>query len=129
MTLPASGPISIAQANVELGRPATLPASMDEWPLRWLAGAGGSGTAYSMSQFHGKSAIIREPASGDYYDSNTFWQLFGGNGTIRWGGITVASGLPLSTTSHTVDVWTYFRGSLRDTTFSRYSVWRTRIGP
>lgn len=38
MTLPVSGPISMSQINVELSRPATQTVSLDEAPVRGLAG-------------------------------------------------------------------------------------------
>lgn len=56
MTLPVSGPISLGQANTELGRSATATLSMNDSQLRTLAGAGGSGTPWSMNALYGKSA-------------------------------------------------------------------------
>lgn len=56
MTMPASGPISLGQANTELGRSATATLSMNDSQLRTLAGAGGSGTPWSMNALYGKSA-------------------------------------------------------------------------
>lgn len=143
MTLPASGPISIAQVNVELGRPATQVASMDEWPLRWLASAGGSGTGYSMSQFHSKSGIIRDPASGEYAQRLfTSWNLVFNQLRLYWGGVHIFSGNS-STTSAVVGEWTYFRGGAYQYTYQQqgptgewhwvtetyYGVWRQRQGP
>jgi hypothetical protein len=143
MTLPASGGISLAQVNAELARPATQVVSMDEWPLRWLAGAGGSGTGYSMSQFHGKSAIIREPASGEYAQRIfTSWNNFGSQLRLYWGGVHIFTGNS-STTSATVGAWTYFRGGTYQYTYEQqdptgnwytvteiyYGVWRQRQGP
>lgn len=54
MTLPASGTITAAMINVELGRVSTAPFSMNGAEERALAGKS-SGTI-SFSDFHGKSA-------------------------------------------------------------------------
>ena len=54
MTMPASGPISLGQANTELGRSATATLSMNDSQLRALAGVGGSGTTWSMNSLYGK---------------------------------------------------------------------------
>jgi hypothetical protein len=56
MTMPASGPISLGQANTELGFSATALISMNDAAVRTLAGVGGSGTQWSMDSLYGKSA-------------------------------------------------------------------------
>lgn len=65
MTMVSSGPISLGgtatsgglnqSVNVELGYSGTAQISMNDSAVRTLAGAGGSGTQYSMSSFYGKS--------------------------------------------------------------------------
>jgi hypothetical protein len=56
MTMPSSGPISLGQANTELGRSATATLTMNDSALRTLAGVGGSGTTWGMNSLYGKSA-------------------------------------------------------------------------
>lgn len=138
MTLPASGYIGLAHVNQELGRPLTQFISMNDPDVRRLAGAP-SGLIW-MSQLHGKSNIIREPASGEFYDSWTSWEY---NGALRWGGVTIARNVHGA--SYTSGVWTYFKSSARPETIWRpgtgddnngwsetvysYAVWRQRLGP
>jgi hypothetical protein len=55
MTLPASGPISFNQINVELGLSGTATGSLNDAAYRTLAGVPGSGTTISLSNFYGKS--------------------------------------------------------------------------
>ena len=54
--MPSSGPISLGQANTELGRSATATLTMNDSALRTLAGVGGSGTTWGMNSLYGKSA-------------------------------------------------------------------------
>jgi hypothetical protein len=63
MTMPSSGPISLGQANTELGRSATATLTMNDSQLRTLAGVGGSGTTWSMSSLYGKSNVTVSLAS------------------------------------------------------------------
>jgi len=63
MTMPSSGPISLGQANTELGRSATATIDMNDAALRTLAGVGGSGTTWSMNSLYGKSFITISLAS------------------------------------------------------------------
>jgi len=55
MTMPASGPISLGQANTELGLSSTALITMNDAALRTLAGVGGSGTTWSMNSLYGKT--------------------------------------------------------------------------
>lgn len=73
MTLPASGPISFNNINVELGQPGTTNANINQAPYRTLAGIPGSGTTISLSNFYGKSnrSAIALTGSGTNYDVYT----------------------------------------------------------
>ena len=91
MTMPASGPISLGQANTELGFSATALISMNDAAVRTLAGVGGSGTQWSMSSLYGKSAVTISLASltsiyGDTpYPGLAFaYYLFNSNGVITY---------------------------------------------
>ena len=55
MTMPSSGPISLGQANTELGFSATALITMNDAAVRTLAGVGGSGTTWSMNSLYGKT--------------------------------------------------------------------------
>lgn len=137
MTLPSSGPIYLSQVNTELGRPWNQWITMNDGDVRRLAGAP-SGPVW-MSWLHGKSNIIREPASGEYaqrlYSS---WDGLGSSFTISWFGARLAS-VHYTVTSHTIGVWTYFKGSqhaiptddgMGNVGFIYYyGIWRTRLGP
>lgn len=57
MPLVGSGPISLYDANVELGRPGGQAISMDDGGLRTLAGVGGSGSLWGMNSLYGKSNV------------------------------------------------------------------------
>jgi hypothetical protein len=92
MTMPSSGPISLGQANTELGRSATATLTMNDSALRTLAGVGGSGTQWSMNSLYGKSAITISLAglTGVYglaYPGNTAYAelIFNSNGTVQQG--------------------------------------------
>ena len=63
MTMPSSGPISLGQANTELGFSATALITMNDAALRSLAGVGGSGTTWGMNSLYGKSAVTISLAS------------------------------------------------------------------
>jgi hypothetical protein len=55
MALPTTGPISLANVNVELGRSSTATISLNETAVRNLAGI--SSGAISMADLRGKSAV------------------------------------------------------------------------
>jgi len=78
-------------------------------------------------------SIIREPASGEYYDNVTAWSdiNIAGYGVVSWGGTQVAQ-LPLGSTVVGSGGATYYRGSSRGCTWIRgiplacsYGVYRT----
>jgi hypothetical protein len=90
--MPSSGPISLNQANTELGRSATATLEMNDSALRALAGVGGSGTTWGMNSLYGKSAVTISlaPLVGVYglaYPGNTAYAeyIFNSNGTIQTG--------------------------------------------
>jgi len=58
MTLPASGPISLSEVNVELQAPATATISLNDSGVRYLTQIYGSGTQISMSSLFGTSRLF-----------------------------------------------------------------------
>lgn len=62
MTLPASGPISISQVNVELGYAAATPDNLGSSAIRSLAGNGGG--PVSMSVLYGKASSTNTLVAG-----------------------------------------------------------------
>lgn len=62
MALPSTGPISLANVNVELGLSSTTTISLNQTDVRTLAGVA-SGTI-SMSDLRGKSNVTFNPAGG-----------------------------------------------------------------
>ncbi len=63
MALPSTGPISLANVNVELGLSSTATISLNQANVRTLAGVA-SGTI-SMSNLRGKTNVTFTPAGGD----------------------------------------------------------------
>lgn len=132
MTLPASGAIYLAQVNTELGRPATQWITMNDPDVRRLAGAP-SGLIW-MSQLHGKSNIVREPASGSFYEyGRTYFLNHVANWVeVMWNGTQVVPRSSPAATSYTVGTTTYYTTwSLKNIVgdYYWYDVYRTRLGP
>lgn len=133
MTLPASGYLGLAHVNQELGRPLTQFISMNDPDLRRLAGVP-SGLIF-MSQLHGKSNIIREPASGAIYQANwTYWLENTKNRAtaIYWNGTWVGDWAGTGRGTITVGSITYANGGNLHNQYSDsyfYDVYRLRPGP
>jgi hypothetical protein len=84
MTMPASGALNMGGTTTpqsvanELGLGLTTTISMNQAAVRTLAGAGGSGTTWSMNSLYGKSAgfatvsLATIPASTDAYYQGDF---------------------------------------------------------
>ena len=60
MALPGSGPLSMSQVNIELGRPSTQAISLNDSQVRTLAGQGSG--AVTMWHLLGKSNVTFTPA-------------------------------------------------------------------
>lgn len=64
------------------------------------------------------STEVRDPTSGDYRNSNTYWDTYTVGGTYAaWFGSSIYPG---SATSITVGGFTYYRGTLRSTSSGQY---------
>lgn len=101
MTLPASGnSISLSQVNTELGYSSTAAISMNDAAVRSLFGAGGSGTAISMSQGFGKSNQFAFTITSGQTNANlrTLAVNAGWNGTAKVIA-TIGSGVYIYSTS------------------------------
>lgn len=98
MTLPASGPISFNNINVELGVSGTTQASLGQTSYRTLAGVPSG--AISMSNFYGKSnAFAASIASNQTNFNLRTWALANGwNGSVA-ATITINSGVYIYSTS------------------------------
>lgn len=80
MALPASGTISLANVNVELGLSSTATISLNQANVRSLAGIA-SGTI-SMSDLLGKSNVTFTPAGGDSVGTAVTLYEYGAGGTV-----------------------------------------------
>lgn len=116
MTLPSSGPISLAQVNTELGKSSTAPISLNDAAVRSLAGKPSG--PISMADLRGKSASSREPPTGTNYNYANFnWVVYLSDWWIEiyWNGVLVydaASSDAPTLSSVKVGEWTYYRGAL-----------------
>jgi hypothetical protein len=72
MTLPASGPLSLAEVNTELFRNSTAAITMNDAEVRTLAGRVGAGTAISFGDLRGKTYILLVFNSSDSFTLRTF---------------------------------------------------------
>lgn len=106
MALQTSGAISLANVQTEFG--GVNPISISEYYGK-VAGIPASGTI-SLSHFYGKSKIIREPESGEYYDSRNKWVY--------------------NIEENTVDViynayaYTFYQGNINSVNFGGYTYYR-----
>lgn len=111
MTLPSSGTLQASDINVELGRAWNHFFDVNGAAERNLAGKPSG--AISFADFYGKSNIIREPPTGEYYgDYGWFYESFYRVYDLYWQGapiLTAQSGTPPA--SRVVGSWTYYRGS------------------
>lgn len=96
MALPASGPISLANVNVELGLGSTTTISLNQTNVRTLAGKA-SGTI-SMSDLLGKSNVTFTPAGGTSAGAAVALSNSGGPGSVS---VTISCSTSAS--------WTYTR--------------------
>lgn len=120
MTLPASGPLSLSQVNVELGNPSTATISLNDANVRTLANVPSG--AISMQNLLGKSFIqlLRQPANGVVTvvgpSSGYAGGAFFANGSIgidltRSGVLATAWLSPFNTTpSNNLDFFSQFEG-------------------
>lgn len=124
MTTP-TGFIQASDINVELGRAWNAPFNLNNPEVRNLAGKPSG--AISFGDLRGKSNLIREPASGDYFQQDvTMWFDRPGNNTTRlyWNGHL--GDHPIGSTAIVVGSWTYYRGSWRSDygMSKRYGIYR-----
>ena len=98
MTLPASGPISFNNINVELGVSGTTQASLGQTSYRTLAGVASG--QISMSNFYGKANQFAFTISGNTANANlaTLATAAGWNGTSKVVA-TISSGVYVYSTS------------------------------
>lgn len=125
MALQTSGAISLANVQTEFG--GVNPISISEYYGK-VAGIPASGTI-SLSHFYGKSNIIREPESGEYYAlGTTHWMVVSGNNltSVKWNGVFPIAGQSGQLSSYSVSGYTYYRGTYRgkDKMGTYYGVYR-----
>lgn len=114
MTTP-TGFIQASDVNVELGRAWNAPFNLNDAAVRSLAGKPSG--AISFADLRGKSNIIREPPSGDYFASVNGLQYgmnyisFYGMADIIWAGGTIAQHNGKPNASYVKGNWTYYRGT------------------
>lgn len=132
MTLPATGPISMSQVATELGISAT-GLSLNDSRVRALAGKPSG--AISMADLRGKSAVIREPATGDNYSTSSPTYFVANLNTpsqaqFAWNGTNVGIAAE-GTTVVQNGGWWYIRGSLRavQPPISYYGIYRQNVAP
>lgn len=107
MALQTSGAISLANVQTEFG--GGNPISISEYYGK-AAGIPASGTI-SLSHFYGKSNIIREPASGEYYgQTHAFMTTNVGFIRILWNGTVFNIDGDDSFTSCSNGGYTYYKG-------------------
>lgn len=115
MALQTSGAISLANVQTEFG--GVNPISISEYYGK-AAGIPASGTI-SLSHFYGKSNIIREPESGDYFDVNSSYSFRYAaplkKTSIFWNSTTLLTMLPGDVSSFVSEGYTYYRGQYRYT--------------
>jgi len=95
MALPSTGPISLANVNVEIGLSSTTTISLNQTGVRTVAGVA-SGTI-SMSNLRGKSNIF-SPSGGGTAGTAVALYAFGEGGTVT---VTISCTISAS--------WTYTR--------------------
>ena len=116
MALQTSGAISLANVQTEFG--GANPISISEYYGK-VAGIPASGTI-SLSHFYGKSNIIREPDSGEYFveNGNAFgWTVYtSGYSMVYWNTSTstpLVSAPSATITAISFNGYTYYRGTYR----------------
>lgn len=109
MTLQASGTITMADINVELGDVSNTTLELNGSKARGLAGI--SSGAIRLSDFYGKSNWRYSLSYPLYYWSNT--TVYGAEFSyagLMWNNTNVGGYLAWGATSGTVGSYTYFRG-------------------
>lgn len=114
MTTP-TGFIQASDVNVELGRAWNAPFNLNDAAVRSLAGKPSG--AISFADLRGKSNIIREPPSGDYWGRiNGKWYgmsyiSFYGLTEVDWADESIAQHNGKPNASYVKGNWTYYRGT------------------